>query len=857
MKPLSSKRRVVLSAIAILLVLFMVRPGVSRLKARIANSISRAVARPAEIGSVHLRFLPPGFDVENLVIEEDPSFGAEPMLRASEVTARVRLISLLRGRLDVSRLELTEPSLNLVHRADGRWNLEELLEHTARTPTAPTAKSKSESRPGFPYIEASSGRINFKSGDEKKPYALLDADFALWQDSENTWGVRLEAQPLRTDTNLNDAGELVVNGSWQRAPTLRNTPLQFSFEWTRAPLGQLTKLISGNDKGWRGQVRFAATLNGTPAGLQIGTDVAIDDFHRYDISSIGGMRLQGHCAGNYSSVDRIVHQIFCSMPVGNGMITLHGDAGLPGVHQVNLSLELANVPMRAVTELARRSKKGLPADLVASGGVQGDFVAREDTMSAHGPEFEGQGEIADFRLQSEIIKVDLSPGTVPFVLVSEGGKMSRKSHLADAFVPEASGLRLEYGPFSVVLGRGLPPAQAEGWFGTSGYGLALHGAAEVSHTLRLARLLGFPAIEANAEGMAQVELAAGGRWANHASEDSSGFSAPQVIGKVQLHNVRANVREINAPIEISSAELLLSKDEARMEKLKARIANAHWAGVVSLPRGCGIPGACAASFELKTDQVALSGLRDGLQPPKADRRWYQVLASQPAAGSFLQNLRARGTISAGRMLIHNVAARQVSAALDLKQGTLKISDLTAEVLGGKHHGNWQIDFSGNLPVYTGSGTLTAISLGEMANAMHDPWISGSASGEYQLKVSGTDPAAFWKSADGTLRFNIWDGLLSHIALNGDGPPLRIGQWRGRIQLRDGKIEIERGKLTSPLGVYDVSGTASIKRELDFKLSQDSEAGDHAQPVAYTVTGTLAAPHVTVVAPPQTQARLKP
>ena len=76
----------------ILLVLFLLRPGASRLKARITNSISRAVARPADIGSVHLRFLPqPGFDLENLVIYEDPAFGAEPMLRAPEVTAVVRL----------------------------------------------------------------------------------------------------------------------------------------------------------------------------------------------------------------------------------------------------------------------------------------------------------------------------------------------------------------------------------------------------------------------------------------------------------------------------------------------------------------------------------------------------------------------------------------------------------------------------------------------------------------------------------------------------------------------------------------------------------------------------------------------
>ena len=282
MKNFSSKRWVATAAVVILLALFLVRPGVSRLKARIANSISLAVARPVEIGSVHLRFLPrPGFDLDNLIIYEDPEFGAEPMLRAPEVAAVVRITSLLRGRLDIARLELTEPSLNLVRRADGRWNLEALLERSERNPLAPTGKSKSEARPGFPYIEASAGRINFKAGQEKKPYALLNADFALWQESENTWGVRLKAEPLRTDMNLTDTGLLRMNGTWQRAGSLRETPLQFSMEWDRAQLGQLTKLVSGDDKGWRGEVQLNATLSGIPAALRVATDTSIQDFHRY------------------------------------------------------------------------------------------------------------------------------------------------------------------------------------------------------------------------------------------------------------------------------------------------------------------------------------------------------------------------------------------------------------------------------------------------------------------------------------------------------------------------------------------------------------------------------------------------
>ena len=121
--------------------MFVVRPGASRLKARIANSIGNALQRRVEIGSVHLRLLPrPGFDLENFVVHDDPAFGAEPVLRAGEVSASLRLSSLFRGRIEISQLSMTEPSLNLTRNADGRWNVETLLERTSMTTVAPTAK---------------------------------------------------------------------------------------------------------------------------------------------------------------------------------------------------------------------------------------------------------------------------------------------------------------------------------------------------------------------------------------------------------------------------------------------------------------------------------------------------------------------------------------------------------------------------------------------------------------------------------------------------------------------------------------------------------------------------------------------
>lgn len=861
MKALSSRQRFAAAAVLILLALFLVRPGVSHLKSRIATSISRAVDRPVEIGAVHLRFLPrPGFDLDNLVVYEDPAFGAEPMLRAPEVAALVRLTSLLRGRLDISRLELTEPSLNLVRRKeDGRWNLAALLERARRTPLAPTAKSKSEPRPGFPYIEASSGRINFKSGAEKKPYALLDADFALWQESENTWGVRLKAQPLRTDMSLSDTGLLRVSGTWQRAASLLETPLQFTAAWDKVQLGQLTKLVSGVDKGWRGDSRIDVSLSGTPSALQISTDASIQGFHRYDILSGDALSMAAHCDGKYSAAAGALREIFCTGPVGGGLVTVKGDAGPPGSRLLNLTLDLESVPANSVAQLIRRAKKDLPADLVAQGTVRGSFSLREDGSSP--PEFQGSGEFLEFHLQSPSNKVEFAPGKVPFVLSSEArpDKPSRDPARNSNSQPASSEIRIDYGPFPVALGRPAA-AQAHGWLSRSGYDLSLRGEGEVAQTLRVASLFGIPALKANANGVAQLDLEIAGSWNAAQSTAGSTFSVPGVTGTVQLRNVLATVRGFHGPLEITSAELKLSSTEARLDKLNAHAADAHWTGSFTLPRGCGTPDACAIQFNLNSDELVLSALFGWLGSHPVERRWYQVLSpSSPQAPGLLRNMRASGTVTISRLLIHHVPVNHVSAAVDLIRSKLNISDLRFDVLGGKHRGDWQADFTGPTPLYKGFGSLTSVSLQQATAAVHDTAsekaTSGTATATYQLSANGKNSATFWQAAEGELHFKVEDAIFPHIALPSDPGPLEISQWQGSGHLRQGKIEIQNSQIVSPTNLYEVTGSATFGQVLDLKLSGASKLPS-AHPVTYRITGTLAEPLVTQTPPLETQARLK-
>src|SRR5487761_1492099 len=75
-------------ALLALLLLAIVPPliSVNRFQRRIVTSISQSLGRPVHLDRVTLNLLPlPGFTLDNLVVDEDPTFGSEPIIRANSV----------------------------------------------------------------------------------------------------------------------------------------------------------------------------------------------------------------------------------------------------------------------------------------------------------------------------------------------------------------------------------------------------------------------------------------------------------------------------------------------------------------------------------------------------------------------------------------------------------------------------------------------------------------------------------------------------------------------------------------------------------------------------------------------------
>jgi len=865
---------------ALLLLLFLFRPGVYKLRIRIAGSIGSALGRRVVIDNVSLHFLPrPGFDLEGLVIYDDPAFSAEPMIRAQEVSAAIRFRSLLRGRLEIATLSANEPSVNLVRNDDGRWNLATLLERNAQIPAAPTGKPASEHRPAFPYLEASNARVNFKLGQTKKSYALMDADVALWQDSENSWAARIKAEPVRTDFNLTDTGLVQINATWQRAQSLGLTPVQITVQWRNGQLGQITQLLSGKDRGWRGAVNFTANLSGTPEALRIESETEIEDFHRYDIVGSESLRLGTACSGKYSASTSSLDDLLCESPVNSGLLRLRGAALLstrPPAY--NLTIEAEKVPLTSVVRLLRHTKKQISGDLSASGLLNAKFRARSTARSVlesaiNGrldslPLWSGTGSATDVTLSSNAGKDEVALGTIPLALISQSrvaaavqrtgpGHTATKEQTQEKD-QEPAEPHLRIGPATLAM-NGSAPVTAGGWISSSGYRFFLRGDMGLKDLFRLEDILALPVARPAAEGEAKLDVSVSGPW--------QGFAAPTALGSAQLRNVRAEMRGLNTPLEIGSAVVFLTPDAVLMQKISARAGSAHWSGGVTAPRHCAAPGAasaaatnCVFQFDLTADQLSTGDLAEWFTPHPAKRPWYRILNSGEVQGpSPLLAIQAHGSLHVGRFGLKRVVATQVVTQVEVDRGKITLAALSAQLLQGTHQGNWIIDLSNHDASphdvsaqetssqtlrYRGAGTLQDISLAQVgtffsdttSNTTDEAWIAGTADGKFEVEGSGDSFRDLLARSDGKLQFVMRNGNLPRIEIPGSPVPLPVHRFAGELRLKKGAWELAASRLESRDGIYQVSGAASPSTGLDFVLTRGDEQ-------SWTLTGTLVKPHV--------------
>lgn len=444
--------------------------NVNRYQRRIATSISGSIGRPVHLDQVTLNLLPlPGFEIQNLVVDEDPAFGSEPIIRANTVKATLRLSSLWRRRVEFSTISFTEPSVNLVHLQDGRWNIESVLLQASHIDTAPTGQKRAGTTPRFPYIEATGARLNFKQGAEKLPFSLTESEFALWSPDPNQWQLRLGARPVRTDSarpdsNVSDTGTVDIEGTLGRGDSLAKIPVNLEAQWRDAPLGEASRVLAGSDAGWRGNMVLSANIRGTMGESAVTARLRLIGVRRADFVPQQPLSAEIECFTTAMSIFHSYQDLRCAWPPNAAAdaptIALTGEVpDIRHIERSHVQIGSSGVPASTVLNWLRIASAKVSPDITATGTLTGSMSY--DGAEAH--PWTGQVLLHEASLKAS---------------GEDAASLLAGDVALRAVAPAAAGskLALQLLPVAVELG-GRDPATLDGHFDDNGYTLHLTGLA--------------------------------------------------------------------------------------------------------------------------------------------------------------------------------------------------------------------------------------------------------------------------------------------------------------------------------------------------------------------------------------------
>ncbi len=851
-----------LPLVILLLVIAIVAPpliSLNSLHRRIADSISRGIGRPVRMSSIVMRLLPrPGFEIADFVVEDDPAFGAEPILRSSQVTAYVRLLPLWRGRLEIARIAFDEPSLNLVRNRQGQWNFDSLLSQAAQIPKAPTGERHPGGLPRFPYIDASNARVNFKSGDEKLPFSFLNADLAVWLENPGEWRIQFAAHPVRTDLSLDldNTGIFRLEGSLRRAPALRQMPVQLRAEWSNAPLGQLSRILAGSDPGWRGDLEATADIAGTMDHASLKLTATGQGIHRAEFEPREPMNLEVTCRADFTRAGRFFDAITCLTPTGDGHLLLTGSIhAVPAETDLELSLEINHLPVSMAVEGLRVVRSGFAPVVHAAGTVDGNF-----SYSANDPaqpaQVHGQATVNSLSLVAPEIPKPLALPTLHFTTDATPAIRPRRPALRRVSQPISpiaeAALSLE--PFSLGQATTTPGAlTVSGAFQRSGFSVHVRGQSHIEQIAALGKEFGLlpnRSVTFGPSGAADVDLTIHGPWLVPAAEHPAALD-----GSIRLHNAQLTADFLAQPLEIGSAQAALGGNRIDWTATAIVYSSVHADGTLSYPAFCAAALGCPHQFTLHLATLDTAAAQAALLGNSHHGELVQRLLDRinPSGGGDRSLPAFSGTVQIAALTMRTLIVHDLAASLSIGGNTVQIGSLTGRALDGSLHLSGAIDLSGAAPRYEIEAKLDHASASSAAALFQEKWGPGSFSLVSKLQLSGFDEKALASSAAGTFLVAWTKGGLPIDATpaTDSEPPgdirnssarssfARFDSWVADGTIAQSTLNLGKSEIASGADVIPVTGTIAFTRELH--LASQTKTNP------LKLTGTLE--HPEVAAPP--------
>jgi hypothetical protein len=842
--------------------------------------LQRTFGRPVEVRSFSASLVPlPSLDADGITVGEDPAFGNEYFLRADRLSARLRLFGLLTGRFEFGTLSLDRPSLILVKNADGRWNLERWLPPSLPPDGSSSGKPRAANSPDaatnrLAKIEVSEGRVNFKLGDDKKPFAFTAVNGSVEQTAPGRWQINLEAQPWRSGAQLQTTGTIQVRGE-VAGTSVRLRPARLQIRWTQASLADIVRLARGQDDGVRGLFDLDAMAesgttdspsNVRPGEWNFSLHARASEIHRWDLTQRpDNPTLSLQAKGRWFPADGSINldEMMVALPKSN----LRGSASFTTVPQTNFAVHVDSAGMQASDLLAwyRAFAPGVAEGVSLNQYFTGAATFRGWPIRLEAAAFSSQGG-----------NISLAAGDAPPIHVGPvRGGMEKNSFVIDPVALTWADTTAEKGstPEKSNSPKGKSPAVAANPtltnfsvglrydFDSRGGSVSIAGKSEkTDNVLKAAATFG-------------KQLNRGWEWTGHTSANlQRNWGNPATSGwngQMEFSEGDLQIAGLNQPVNVKSATLRWQKSAKTVTLHGVEAFGGEWDGEIaeSLP-----PESATGPrwrFKLHADTLSAADM-DLWMGPRARPNWLQRLlpamlggsTGQAAdAGDLLRRINAEGDVNVDEFALEKLKLKQVRAHASLRGLRLQMEKCEAQWAGGTLQGSVTAAFDAK-PLYELKLRANGIALAQvpLAGKIADRF-AGALDGTMDLKTEGVGREALLDKLTGEGRIQ-----LKKIEFRGWDVPatfasgaLRTGASRwidgeGMFHVSGRSVEVNHFRLRTQQDEIGLKGSVSFGREADLTLDSTA-SGKTKTPRSeriMQINGPLEGPKVAIqsVAPQQ-------
>jgi len=796
-----------------------------RYRRQLASHLQQVLRRPVRFGAISPRLIPrPGFSIDNATVLEDPAFGSEPFARIDHIDCDLDVLSLLRGRIVVVRLHLQGAAINLVRDMSGRWNVERF-----ETSPAPVPAGRPPSA-GL-VIDVEDGRLDFKIGADKKPFAVTDVKGGLTLDWRRTLDFDLTGSPVRADIGLPSPGAIEFQGKWTAEP--EGGALDANLRTRGALLYDWIPLIAARNPGIYGMMDANAHLTGSVSLLSVAAQARLTQVRRWEsLPPSGDLPLSLSLKAQFDrrAAQANVEQL--KAVFGGSHVDLQGTIAHWGADpSVDLSAVISPSRLEDFALLASHLT-GRPLSQAALGTV-GVLGRVSGSMAVRGawsePLYSGSISTSGVRLLVGDTRLPLSDANLRL-----GGRELDLLPLTVSVTPRlplvAAGVLRLRDP-SGIVSRGnrspkfaLPP----------GYQLSLGAHSASAHELVVfARELGLGAARSlDAQGLLTADLSVTGTlWP---------LARPSLSGSAEVRGTRLWVPGLIQPLEIQEAHLGLEGSRFIIAPFTASFAGGTLTGQLSHVGARSEPWTFDARLSALDLAQALPEF-EALGRP-AEPAWFEripglsTLEARRAAGTGLFNaLHAQGELSTPLLTYGGVRLRDFRGHAQISHRLLRLTSASFRISSGHGHSSMDIDLNGRLPHLLGEFDLVGLRVENWASHL-PPQLAemrGSAEFSGHFATVGISRSQLETNLEGAARLR-----LANLDLGRFDPlrgAARAASWgdltpsRGPMILRSLDISLQvrnRRAVVTPVdlrlggAVFELAGSCGFDGTADLQSTVD-------------------------------------